>query len=181
MAIREAERRRVLSLTSSTGGATFDGGPTAAWREASPTVGTPRRWGGVARSLRLEFDGEVSQKQEMLDGTRQVVLEGSADGDDHASWAITVTLAWTMGDEAEIEEGDLALSRDDGSEVYASLRAGRYRESGLPGLEGAAEGFEAAFNIDGGEGAFASSAGSVRLRGTFTDERFAATADVRMK
>ena len=134
----------------------------------------------MARSLRLDFEGEVSQNQEMLDGTRQLVLEGRADDDDHVSWSITVTLAWTMGDEAEIEEGDLTLSRDDGAELYAGLRAGRYRERGLVGVEGAAAGFDAAFAIDGGEGEFASSAGRVRLRGTFTEQRFAATADVRV-
>ena len=134
----------------------------------------------MARSVRLEFEGEVSHSQEMLDGTRQMVLEGRAEDGAHGSWAITVHLAWTMGSEAEIEEGDLTLSRADGSELNAGLSGGRYREGGIAGVEGAAEGFEAAFDIDGGEGEFASGGGTVRLRGTFSEERFSAVADVRL-
>ena len=133
------------------------------------------------RSLRLEVEGEVGESREMLDGTRQIVLVGSAEDDHRESWSLTLTLAWSMGADAKIEEGDLSLSRDDGAEVYGSLRAGRYREAGGAGVQGAAESFEAAFDIDGGEGEFASAGGSVRLAGTFTRERFAATADLRLR
>ena len=134
----------------------------------------------MVESLNLDFAGEVSQNHEMLDGTRQLVLEGAARDETRRSWTLTLSLAWTMRAEAEIEESDLTLSRDDGSEVYASLSAGRYREGGLAGVEGAAEGFDIDFDIDSGAGEFDSVAGSVHMSGTVDEQRFTAVAEVRL-
>lgn len=69
---------------------------------------------------RLQARGEVSDRQELLDGRYQVALDGEAE-----DIVISGTLTWSLGREGDvpIEEADLTLE-DDEVELNASLAGG---------------------------------------------------------
>jgi hypothetical protein len=81
--------------------------------------------------MRLELDlvGDIVEQQDLLNGTRSVTLAGqSLDG----AWAFEGTLSWSSGLTEYAGEGDITLTRDDGSELFGAATAVRQ--------EGAAEG-----------------------------------------
>ncbi len=92
--------------------------------------------------------GEVSEREELLDGRSQVVLDGDADG-----LAVTLTLVWLIGREGEVPltEGYLTLVDPDGGEANASLEAGGVSQSAETG----AASVRATFVVDAVDGALA--------------------------
>ena len=93
-------------------------------------------------------DGEVSEREELLDGRSQVVLEGDTEG-----LVVTLTLVWLIGREGEVPltEGFLTLVDPDGGEVNASLEAGGVSQSAETG----AASVRATFVVDAVDGALA--------------------------
>ena len=92
--------------------------------------------------------GEVSEREELLDGRLQVALEGeTADG-----LAVSLTLVWPIGRTggAPLAEGYLTVAGGAG-EINASLERG---EAGAGGDDGAAA-VRARFAVDAAEGALA--------------------------
>lgn len=95
---------------------------------------------GMASGTRV-ICGEVSEWQELLDGTVQLVLEGGASG-----LLLTAAFAWRLAGEGEADllEGDLTLedrSNTGGTrELYALLQSGTCSidpETGDVRIEGA--------------------------------------------
>ena len=74
--------------------------------------------GGEAGAV-LEASGEVSDREELLDGRMQVVLDGEA-----AGRPLSCALTWTLGraGEVAVEEADLTFETDEG-ELNALLSA----------------------------------------------------------
>jgi len=97
----------------------------------------------------LRADGEVSEREELLDGRFQVVLDGASEGDD-GTHEVTITLVWLLGREGEVplDEGYVTLVLDGGGEVNASLVEGGVEESAETG----ASVVRAAFSVDAVEG-----------------------------
>lgn len=92
--------------------------------------------------------GEVSEREELLDGRLQVALDGeTADG-----LAVSLTLVWPIGREggAPLAEGYLTVAGGAG-ELNASLESG---EAGAGDDTGAAA-VRARFAVDAAEGALA--------------------------
>lgn len=64
--------------------------------------------------------GEVSEREDLLDGRVRVDLEGEAEG-----WIVTASFGWRRGREGAValDEGELTLTAD-GAELYASIDGG---------------------------------------------------------
>ena len=95
--------------------------------------------------------GEVSEREELLDGRFQVVLDGGAEDTPHieVSW----TLVWLLGREGEVElsEGYVTVADAEQGELNASLDAGSALVSGETG----AAQVRASFVVDAVDGALA--------------------------
>jgi hypothetical protein len=82
-------------------------------------------------NLRYTLTGEISERAELLNGSMQLALDGTASGDTQL-WALAVALAWRLGREGAVslEEGDLTLDGvGDGSfEIVAILDDGSAEE-----------------------------------------------------
>jgi hypothetical protein len=122
----------------------------------------------------VEATGDVVERQELLNGTRSVTIEGgSADG----RWRVQGTLSWNLGLVEYAGEGDITLSTD-GGEIFGTVGAVEAHEaaSSIGGLAGDDEGaleLRAVYLIDGGAGEYDGTTGAgraeVRLAGdTFT-------------
>jgi len=63
------------------------------------------------------MQGEVSEREDLLDGRVRVDLDGDAEG-----WTVTASFGWRRGPggEVNLEEGELTLSAG-AAELYASL------------------------------------------------------------
>ena len=93
--------------------------------------------------------GEVIEREELLDGRCQVVLDGEADGGGGPGVAVAVSLVWLLGREGEVPlaEGFVTLA-DGAGELNASLDAGRVEASDETG----AASVRARFAVDAAEG-----------------------------
>jgi hypothetical protein len=68
--------------------------------------------------LHLLVEGDVVERQELLNGTVVLTFEGaSMDG----AWRFSATASWNAGITASAPEGDLTLARADGAEVLATV------------------------------------------------------------
>lgn len=117
--------------------------------------------------MRIELQGDVFELSELLNGTRQATLEGAGDG-----WTITARIAWRIGLDAAVGEGELTLSRG-GDELYAMVVEGEASEA-----EDGAHTVNAVVDVDGGAGAFAGASGKGALRVTLNEETFTASLDL---
>ena len=98
------------------------------------------------------ISGEVIEREELLDGRCQVVLDGEADSADEADTggvAFAVSLVWLLGREGEVPlaEGYVTVA-DDAAELNASLDAGNVETSDETG----AAAVRARFVVDAAEG-----------------------------
>ena len=95
--------------------------------------------------------GEVIEREELLDGRCQVVLDGEADADeaDAGGVAFAVSLVWLLGREGEVPlaEGYVTVAGD-AAELNASLDAGNVETSDETG----AAAVRARFVVDAAEG-----------------------------
>lgn len=102
-------------------------------------------------STAWRVSGEVIEREELLDGRCQVVLDGESDGsgDGAAGVVFAVSLVWLLGREGEIplSEGYVTVA-DDASELNASLDAGSVEASEETG----AAAVRARFVVDAVEG-----------------------------
>lgn len=120
--------------------------------------------------VEIEFAGEVVERQELLNGTETVSLEGvSAD----RRWTISGLLTWNIGLVSNAGEGDITLTRDDGAEVFATVLRGDVSETAASeDGDGADHAFGVEYEIDGGSGAFASARGTCDAAGQLGGANF---------
>ena len=127
----------------------------------------------------IDFAGEIVERQELLNGTETVSLEG-ASGD--GRWAMSGLVTWNIGLVSNAGEGDITLTRDDGAEIFATLVRGDVVEA----IEGDEEGATAdhtmrlEYEIDGGTGAFESAEGLCEGAGTLAAATFRGRWAVRL-
>ena len=119
----------------------------------------------------LEITGDVVERQELLNRTQIVTLEGAGDG-----WTFVGDLSWKLGPEGRAVEGDITLTSGAGDELFASLSAGTAREA-PPGAD-ADHLLALEYEIDGGSGAYAGSGGGIQLSGRMRGDTFAAGLSV---
>ena len=77
--------------------------------------------------------GEISEREELLDGRFQVVLDGGAE--DTSGIEVSLTLVWLLGREGEVplSEGYVTVVDAEQGELNASLEAGTALVSGETG------------------------------------------------
>ncbi len=122
--------------------------------------------GGVV--IEIDFAGEIVERQELLNGTETVSLEGeSGDG----RWAMSGLVTWNIGLVSNAGEGDITLSRDDGGEIFGTLVRGDVVDA-ADGQDDAAHTMKLEYEIDGGAGAFASAAGTCEAVGSLAAATF---------
>jgi hypothetical protein len=126
--------------------------------------------------LRVEISGEIVERQELLNGTETVTIEGA---DAAGEWALTGALSWNLGLVDYAGEGDLTLARRDGAELFGTLTRARVTE--VAGDTGEADHeFRAAYEIDGGAGAFEGVSGESDAAGSFGGDSFRGVWSVRL-
>ncbi len=115
----------------------------------------------------IQIAGDVIERQELLNGTQLVTLEGaSADG----QWTMVGGVSWNIGLEANTNEGDITLSRADGTELFGTLSGGDVQDTG--GAADADYRLSLAYEVDGGSGAYAGASGSARAEGLLVGDSF---------
>ena len=117
--------------------------------------------------MRIELQGDVLDLSELLNGTRQATLQGGGDG-----WSLTARIAWRIGLDAKVGEGELTLSRGE-DELYATIVQGEAVEA-----EDGSYDVTAHVDVDAGSGAFEGASGSGTLRVTLNEETFSGVLDL---
>jgi hypothetical protein len=118
-------------------------------------------------NIRNEISGDVVERQELLNGTESVTIEGAdASGD----WALTGIFSWNRGLVDYPGEGDLTLARGE-DEVFATLTHASITPA-TAGDDTTDHTFVLAYELDGGQGMFAGAAGTAEARGTIAGGTF---------
>jgi len=118
--------------------------------------------------LRIEITGEVVERQELLNGTQSVTLEGA---DASGEWTLAGGLSWNVGLVDYPGEGDLTLARADGAEIFATLVRAAVVET-EDSDEAVDHIFRLTYEIDGGAGAFLDATGTASAEGTLAGDTF---------
>jgi hypothetical protein len=118
--------------------------------------------------LHIEMTGEVVERQELLNGTQSVTLEGADAG---GVWALVAGLSWNVGLVDYVGEGDLALTRADGAEIFATLAHAAVVAT-QDSDEDADHAFRLTYEIDGGAGTFADASGAASAEGSLAGDTF---------
>jgi hypothetical protein len=106
--------------------------------------------------LHIAISGDIVERQELLNGTQTITIEGaSSDG----AWTLSGSVSWNRGLVDYAGEGDLTLTRDDGAEVFATLVRADVIDDPAEHPD-ADHQIKVQYEIDGGSGTFADSAGS---------------------
>ena len=106
----------------------------------------------------IAFRGDVVERQELLNGTESVTVEGASED---GMWRVVATVSWNLGLVDMSGEGDFEIAGD-GGEVYGTLVDAK-AEAGA-GEERAEWAVHARFDVDGGAGRFESAAGTAAMR-----------------
>ena len=124
---------------------------------------------GWTMELLIEFAGDIVERQELLNGTQMVTLEGeSADG----AWSLVGDISWNVGLVDFSGEGDITLTHDDGTELLATLISAIVIEIGDTELQDADHQLHATYEIDGGSGDFEAAVGSIAADGVLAGGTF---------
>ena len=128
--------------------------------------------------IEIVFAGEIVERQELLNGTETVSLEGeSGDG----VWTMSGLVAWNIGLVSSAGEGDITLTRDDGAEIFGTLVHGEVVESAASDAGDLAEHtMRLEYEIDAGSGAFESATGRCVAFGTLASSTFQGTWSVTL-
>ena len=120
--------------------------------------------------IEIEFEGEIVERQELLNGTETVSLEGVSDD---GAWTMSGLLTWNIGLVSNTGEGDVTLARtSDGAEIFATLLRGDVIETTLSGDEAADHTFLLEYEIDGGNDALMSASGQIAASGLLAASSF---------
>jgi len=120
----------------------------------------------ITNEFRIDVAGDVIEWQTLLSGAQIATLEG-ASGD--GAWTFSGSCSWNPRSGADATEGDLAITRADGAEIFATLADGTVVE-----LPSDADRYRLSlrFTVDGGAGDFAAAAGMVEADGRLRRQGF---------
>lgn len=125
--------------------------------------------------LRIEIVGAIVERQELLNGTQMVTIEGADGG---GRWTFAGTLSWNLGLVDYAGEGDLTLARADGAEIFGTLTWARVTEVG--DSTEADHAFHIEYEIDGGAGGLDGAAGEAEATGSLGGDGFQALLVVKL-
>ena len=122
--------------------------------------------------LEIDIEGDVAERADLLNGSQSVTLAGA---DATQRWTAVLSFSWNVGLVDDLGEGDLTLTRDDGSELFATLASAQVHDA----PEGDADhAFALNYDVDGGDGAYADAAGSATVVGTLAGDLFRARVSI---
>ena len=121
--------------------------------------------------LELRVTGDLVERQELLNGTQTVTIEGVSDD---GAWSLVGSISWNRGLVDYPGEGDLTLTRGD-DEVFATLTVADVTELGEDADPDADHLMNLQDEVDGGAGTFAQTAGTARAEGALAGDRFEGT------
>jgi hypothetical protein len=120
--------------------------------------------------LRIEFSGDVVERQELLNGTQTITIEGaSADG----KWTLVGSLSWNRGLVDFSGEGDLTLVCDGGDEMYGTPV--RVLVEDADDDDDVDHHMQIQYEIDGGTGVYAAASGTARAEALLAGEQLRGT------
>lgn len=126
----------------------------------------------------IDISGEAVEWQELLNGAQTLSLEGaSTDG----AWSLSGVLSWNIGLRQSAGEGDITLARKDGAGIFATLTKAVVLPVGERDIEEADYTLHLEYEIDGGEGEFASAGGAMLAEGTLSRTGFEARFTVTLR
>jgi hypothetical protein len=105
--------------------------------------------------IELEIHGEVVERQELLDGTQSVTVEGSSiDG----RYLVSLSYSWNRGLVDLVGEGDITISRSQEAEAFGSLISAAVRPGETVDWD-----CEVRFELDGGSGDWIDASGNANV------------------
>ena len=123
--------------------------------------------------MEIVISGEIVERVELLNGTETVSLDGESDD---GVWVMSGLVAWNIGLVSSAGEGDITLTRDDGSEIFGSLLRGEVVEAEAgEAVDLTDHSMQLEYDIDGGTGAFDSATGRCTALGTLAASTFHGT------
>jgi hypothetical protein len=118
--------------------------------------------------LRIKISGDVVERQELLNGTQTITIEGASND----GWTLAGSVSWNRGLVDYAGEGDMTLSRGV-DEVFATLVRSDVEdpvdEAGVDHL------MKLQYEVDGGAGAFDGCTGHARADASLAADRFDGT------
>jgi len=112
----------------------------------------------------IEVDGDVVERQELLNGTQTLALEAEGGG-----WTVSALVTWNRGLDVRPPEGDITLTCAQRGEIFAtvtSVRAGEAStDEGLLVLR-------VGYVVEGGTGDFEGVTGDAEATLEMADDRF---------
>jgi hypothetical protein len=124
--------------------------------------------------LVLEAEGDVVERQQLLNGTESVTFEASSDGD----WILGGTVSWNLGLVDYAGEGDLTLTRDDGAEIFATLVRADVHDAAED--SNADHRGRLRYEIDGGTAPFGGASGAIDATIELAGDRIAGVWSMRL-
>lgn len=119
--------------------------------------------------LILDVTGDVVERQELLNGTESVTLEGMSDD---GLWTITGIVSWNVGLVAYDGEGDLILARRDGAELFGTLVRADVTETSDADAVETDHLLRLTYEVDAGSGPFEGASGEAAAEATLSGGTF---------
>jgi hypothetical protein len=116
--------------------------------------------------LELACTGDVVERQELLNGTKTITIEGTSDD---GAWTLTAVISWNRGLVDYPGEGDVALAHD-GDEIFATLV--RAEASTPEGDDASDHLIKIQYEVDGGAGTYDGAGGSARAEVRVAGDEF---------
>ena len=129
----------------------------------------------------VRFEGQVIDRQTLLDGTREFSIDAAGGPEDGGhGWQATLTFRWPKEAVDALDEGDLSLTAPGGSSLYGTLRGGTADD--VYDEDTASEVIRLAldFEVRSGDGAFAGSGGSARVSGDLLGDHVLLTVSIEV-
>jgi len=125
------------------------------------------------REVDIDVEGDIVERQELLNATETLVLEGQGDG-----WLVSALVTWNRGLDPRPPEGDITLTDDRGSELFAAVTSVRADESPL---DDAMLTLRVMYAVEGGTGEFASAEGEAEATIELAAARFRGRWRLRLR
>jgi len=117
-------------------------------------------------NLIIEARGDIVEREELLNGTQIVTIEGASDD---GGWSVGGTISWNIGLDVRGVEGDVTFTRADGAAIFGTVTGGRVEARDA---EDAGVGLRLEYDVDGGSGALEGARGAATAEGVLSGESF---------
>lgn len=127
----------------------------------------------------ISFEGEVTERQTLLDGTEEVAID-AAGAHDGEVWQLALTARWPKERTGAVEEATLTFTGPSGAGAYGELVTGSVET--VFDEDTAVELLRLAlsFRVESGDGALAGAVGTVEVAGPIEGDEARLTAEIAL-